>query len=227
MPRGSPTPQSLSTLLELMKLGAGRSYADVSSTRLGEAIGLTQQAASKRLIDLEGSGLVERVHSGRSLRVRLTPRGLAAVHAVYGGLRGAFEEPPKEMTFTGTLFTGFREGSYYVSLKGYARAFRRTLGFVPYPGTLNLRLSTPRMVGQRTHLASLEGVKVPGFEDGKRTYGPVYCFRAKVEGKHPAAVLAIERTHYDHSVLEVISPVNLRKALGLRDGDECSVTAYV
>jgi riboflavin kinase len=225
--RGPPTLQNLASLIELVKLGAGTSYAEVSSGRLGKGLDLTQQAASKRLIDLEKAGLISRVHSGRGLKVKLTPDGLRAVRTFYRGLKGALDEGPAFLVFRGTLFTGLREGGYYVSLGGYARPFRSTLGFIPYPGTLNLRLTDPAMVEERRRLNLAEGVEIPGFEDTKRTYGPVKCFRAQIGDRYPAAVLAIERTHYDDTVLEVISPLNLRKTLKLRDGDECEVTAYL
>jgi riboflavin kinase len=83
------------------------------------------------------------------------------------------------------------------------------------------------MVEQRRRLDLLEGIEIPGFTDGKRSYGPVKVFRARVAGRHPGAVLAIERTHYDSSVLEIISPVNLRRSLRLKDGDECALTVYL
>jgi riboflavin kinase len=223
----APSPQQLSTLVELIKLKAGHSFADASSLRLGHALGLSQQAASKRLIDLERSGLVERAHSGRSLSVRLTDAGLRVVRSFYGDLRGAFEEEGHEMEFRGRVFTGFGEGGYYISLSGYSRPFLDAFGFEPFPGTLNLRLAEPAMIEQRRKLKFLKGVEIPGFEDRKRTYGPIRCFRALIGGRCPGAVLDIERTHYDNSVLEAISSLNLRKALKLKDGDECSVTAYL
>ena len=37
----------------------------------------------------------------------------------------------------------------------------------------------------------------------------------------------IERTHYDDTVLELISPVNLRRELKLKDGDELSATVHL
>ena len=222
-----PTPQQLSTLVALARLGAGAAYADVSSVKLASVVGRTQQAASKRLADLESRGLVERVHAGRGLKVRLTDSGLQAVRSLYADLKGALESKDKEFVFRGEVFTGLREGAYYISLRGYRNQFREALGFEPFPGTLNLRLSDPLMTDQRERLKILPGVEVKGFEDGKRTYGPVKCFRAKVSGRYPGGVLAIERTHHDSSVLEVISPVNLRRVLGLKDGDQCSVTAYL
>lgn len=222
-PRSPPTAQNLGTLLELVKLGAGSSYAAVTSARLGKALELTQQAASRRLIELESAGFVTRAHSGRGLRVRLTPEGLRAVQVLYRELKGALEQIPKELTFRGVLFTGLGEGGYYVSLEGYGKHFKESLGFEPFAGTLNLRLTSQMMVEQRGSLHLLDGIQVKGFSDGGRTYGPVKCFRALI-GRFQGAVLAIERTHYDDTVLEVISPVNLRKALKLEDGDECEVT---
>ena len=224
--KGTPTPQQISTLMELFKLGASGAYADASSVTLGKAIGRTQQAASARLLALEKAGLVTRAHSGRSLKVRLTPQGLGALRAFYGEFKGVMERTPSKLVFSGSVFTGFKEGGYYVSLEGYAKHFRSSLGFIPFPGTLNLKLRSSDMVEKRGLLESLPGIEVKGFEAGGRTYGPVKCFLARV-GKLHAAVLAIERTHYDHSVLEVISPRNLRKSLKLEDGDKCDVAVFL
>jgi riboflavin kinase len=230
MPRrgqGGLTPQDITTLLELFKSRAGYSYAPISSAALGRSLSLTQQAASRRLLELEKRGMIDRRHAGRGFSVKLTDRGLEEVHAFYGSLKGAMEGRSSEFQFRGKVFTGLGEGGYYVSLHGYAKQFLGRLGFEPFPGTLNLRLSSPAQMEQRRQLQFLKGIEIQGFDDGSRTYGPVTCFRAKFEKDYPAAVLGIERTHYDDSVMEVISAVNLRKTLGLREGDECSVTVYL
>jgi len=229
MPKSRPKAYrtNILTLLALVKLGAGSAPSEVSSFTLGRALDITQQAASLRLVKLEKAGLIKRAHSGRGLAVRLTDAGLRAAGSFYTGLKGALERPPGRLDFRGTVFTGFGEGGYYVSLKGYAKPFVEALGFEPFPGTLNLRLSNESMIEQRRSLDYLQGVEVSGFRDRSRTYGPVKCFKALVGAKYRGAVLAIERTHYDSSVLEAISPINLRKALRLKDGDECAVTVYL
>ncbi len=221
------SPQQMATLVELARLKAGNSFVDVSSSRLGSALDVTQQGASKRLLDLEQAGLIERMHSGRSLKVRLTDTGLRAVVSFYSELKGALEEEEKDLDLSGRVFTGLGEGGYYVSMKGYSKHFEQYLGFEPFPGTLNIRLSAPAMIAQRARLGYLKGLEVPGFKDGKRSYGPVKCFKAEIGGKVNGAVLAIERTHYDSSVLEVIAPLNLRRALRLKDGDECPVKVHL
>ncbi len=210
-----------------MRLKASHAYVKLTSSDLGESLGLSQQAASKRLSDLERDGLIERMHAGRGFSVRLTESGLQAVRSFYGEISVAFEEQRRDLTFTGRVFTGLGEGGYYISMKGYSKQFQSLLGFEPFPGTLNLRLSSAAQIEQRRQLKFLKGIEVPAFQDLRRTYGPVKCFRAEVKDEIPAALLAIERTHYDSSVLEVISPVNLRKALKLNDGDECTVMAFL
>ena len=169
----APSDRDISTLVALVRLKVGATYADISTRRLGEALSLTQQGASARLAELERTGLAERGHSGRGLGVRLTEAGMDAVRALYVDLREALEHQGKELVFHGSLFTGLREGGYYISLRGYARQFHEALGFVPYPGTLNLKLSTPAMVELRNMLKLLPGVDVRGFKDGRRTFGPV------------------------------------------------------
>jgi len=220
-------PQDLATLLELLKLHAGYSFISISSSQLGLCLGVTQQTASNRLTELERVGLIQRAHTGRGFKVRLTNRGIETVRSFYGELKGVFEKGEGHFQFVGTLFTGFGEGAYYVSHPGYQKQFRLRVGLRPFPGTLNLRLSSTSQQEQRRQLQFLDGVEVLGFKHGNRTFGPVKCFKAKLGTNHLAAALAIERTHYDDSVLEVISPVNLRKTLKLRDGDECEVRVFL
>lgn len=212
------------TLLELYVMGGARGPVTVSSGSLGVSLGLSQQAVSKHLIALESEGLISRKRSGRGVSVSLTPKGCDQVVSLYSLLKAAVEGS-REMTFHGTVTTGLGEGAYYVSLHGYRRQFRHLVGFEPYPGTLNLILRGNE-VEMKRQLKFIPGLEVKGFRDEKRTYGPVKCFLAKVEGRHDAAVLLIERTHHSDSVLELIAPQNLRRALGLSDGSEVSVTVY-
>lgn len=192
---------------------------------LGRGLHLSQQAASKHLLILEEEGMIERRRRGRGTTVVLTPKGADTVLSFYAKLKGVVEAEVKPMTFHGRVFTGLGEGAYYVSLPGYRKQFSRLLGFEPFAGTLNLALD-PSETELRRQLKFLEGVEIGGFQDGKRTYGPVKCFRAKVEGKYEAGALVIERTHHGEAVLEIISPLHLREILSLKEGDPVTVTVY-
>jgi riboflavin kinase len=218
------SPVLMSELFELVKLKAHVNFVEVSTEEIAERAGHSQQAASQHLQKLEKLGLVERRRIGLRFAVRLTPKGCDVVNSEYSQLKAAVEGGKDEFDFKGRVFQGLGEGAYYIGLEGYKRQFSKVLGFDAFPGTLNVKLESPIQMEQKRELRSREGLKIEGFENGKRTYGGARCYRAKVNGKYPAAVLVIDRTHYDDSVMEIISPVNFRKELGLKNGDEVTVT---
>ena len=213
----------MGTLLELVRMGAAHSYADVSSGSLGRALGLTQQAASRRLIDLEGAGLISRVHSGRSLRVRMTPKGLGEVRSFYGELTEAFKKTRARLTFAGTIFSGTGKGKYYVGHPEYQRRFTEALGYRPYPGTLNVKLEEDRYVEQLRTLRTMGGIRVEGFRRVGEEFSALTCFDGQLSGER-VTLLFIDITHYNESVAELISPIYLRGKLNIRDGDRVTFT---
>lgn len=182
--------------MEILKLGGMRRSVRVTSTDLGRRLGLSQQSASNNLLKLEEEGLVERKRMGRSSGVKLTERGIDELSQLHFELERAFGEEKSSLTFSGKVFTGLREGAYYMSLSGYKKQFVSLLGFEPFPGTLNLKLSGDDIERKR-ELRLSEGLRISGFEQGLRSYGGAMCFRARVEDKYVAAALSIERTHHD------------------------------
>jgi riboflavin kinase len=198
---------------------------DLSTSELALELGLSQQGVSKHLLQLEEEGLIERKRSGRRTCVLVSRAGADRVVSVYSRLKTAVEGRAAMLDFHGTLFTGLGEGGYYISLPGYRRQFVKLLGFEPFPGTLNLTIG-PREIELRKQLNFLDALELSGFTHGGRTYGPAKCFRAKVESRYDAGALIIERTHHSESVLEIVSPFDLRKTLLLRDGDRVHVTVY-
>ncbi len=215
-------PSRFLILLEILNLGGRRSYVRVSSTELGQRLGLSQQSASNYLVKLEEEGVVERRRLGRSLGVKLTERGIDEMSRLHTQLEKALGREKSTLTFSGKVITGLREGAYYIGLPGYKNQFVALLGFEPFPGTLNLKLSDGD-VEKKRELRLSEGLTIRSFEQGRRTYGGATCFRAQVEGEYAAAALSIERTHHDDTVLELISPHNLRRVLKLKDGDDVKV----
>ena len=214
-------PLYLHTMLELLLLGAKDKPVELSTIDLAKRIGKSQQAASKHLLELEQDGYIERTKVGKRTLVKLTKLGNDSLLQIHLQLKTALEGKAKSEV-NGAVFTGLGEGAYYISLNGYRKQFVRKLGFDPYPGTLNLRLTSPldRMV--RDTLEKLPGIEIEGFEDGHRTYGGAKCFMAKINSVD-GAVLVLERTSHDDSVLEVIAPVRLRDRLNLKDGDPVKV----
>jgi riboflavin kinase len=221
-------PVLVPTLVELVKLNAHLAFVALSTEELAEKLGQSQQSASQHLQQLERLGYVERKRSGAKFAVKLTDAGQDIVRAYYSSLRVALDGKPKEMRFMGRVFKGLGEGAYYIGLEAYKTQLARALGFDPYPGTLNLKLESALQVEQKKQLRGFDGLRIEGFQREGRTYGGARCYRATVgAGRITASVLVIDRTHYDDSVLEIISPQFLRDALGLNDGDQLEVNVMV
>jgi len=214
------------TLYRLAELGALQGTVTASTTMLAESLGISQQTTSRHLIALERQGLIIRQSSLNGMEIKVTEEGAKELRSVYLTLKRVFEEErPKTLTLTGRVFTGLGEGGYYVDQPQYRKQFQRYLGFRPYPGTLNLRL-TPSQMAKKKELEAYSGLMIRGFEVGGRSFGGVRCYRATIDGVE-GAVVSIGRTHYDASVVELIAPVHLRSRLNLKDGSRVKVLVQI
>ncbi|RLI12782.1 MAG: hypothetical protein DRO43_06640 [Candidatus Hecatellales archaeon] len=217
-------PREWFTLLKLAELGALKHPIFVTTTRLSSELGCSQQTVSRWLRGLSKGGYIERKVELRGEYVKITRKGLEGLLKVQSRLTFALK-PPKGrfLTLEGEVFTGFGEGAYYITKDGYKRQFLSKLGYKPYPGTLNLKLTKPGSLAVRVEMENLPGIIIEGFHNGTRTYGSLKCLPAIIDGKVEGHVLFIQRTHYNASVLELISPLNLREALKLKDGSKVKV----
>ena len=175
---------------------------------------MTRQGLYKLLKQLRAEGYV-----AEGSVVKLTPKGRDFLSGILRDLLRYFNIA--SIRLVGRVVSGLGEGAFYISLEGYKRAIEERLGFTPFPGTLNIKLD-PQYMPYRRYLDGLPGVVIPGFSNGLRTYGAVKAFRARVNGVEGAVVMP-ERTHHPTDVIEVVAPVKLRDALGLRDGDVVEV----
>jgi riboflavin kinase len=211
-------------LVFLAKSGALGRGAKLTTTQIAKAMGrISQQTASRWLSQLESEGEIER--SGR--KTALTQKGRATLFERLGEIEAALEEGKRpgarEETMSGAVETGLGEGKYYVALAEYSRQLKRALGFKPYPGTLNLRLSAPEDIAKSSALRQKAGIPVTGFERGGRSMGTAKCFPCYINGEVEGAVIVPARTHYGPDVVEVLAPVWLRERLRLRDGSKVTL----
>jgi len=211
-------------LYKLAELGASRRTVKVSTEYLAEKMGLSQQSASRYLIQLENKGMIKRTVTPDGCLVKVTGNGQIELKRLYSSLKMIFEAAyPPSITLEGTLFTGLGEGSYYISKDGYRKQFMEKLGFDPYPGTLNLKLTTDYDVKTRIELETYPAIELQGFFNESRSFGSVKCYPAIINNKVKGAVLTAMRTHYDSSVIEVVAPTYLRGSLKLKDGQKVKV----
>jgi riboflavin kinase len=124
----------------------------------------------------------------------------------------------KKIKLSGKVFSGRGEGEKFLELPWVKRQVKEKLGFIPYHGTLNVRLSE-ESAKRRKLLEKATSMKVcpaEGYCSGK-------IFKAFV-GMLECAIVIPEVAGYPRDVLEIIAPANLREKLQLADGDKITVT---
>lgn len=216
-------PYLLQTLKELALLGAVNNKIELSSHELAQRLQTSQQTASRYLLELDIQEMISRELGVKKQLIQITNSGADALENEYLSFKQIFDLATK-VVFKGTVISGMGEGKYYTEQKGYADQFEKRLGFVAYPGTLNVEIEYLERNKIRL-LRNYGGIEISEFRTQNRTFGSVICFKATVNGKKGAIVLP-KRSHYA-TILECISPFNLRQTLGLQDGDTVEVVAYL
>ena len=215
--------QHLLTLSYLLSKGAKYNYVTITTSSLGKNIHKSQQAASKHLLELEQNKFITRIINGRNLSVKITGKGFSEMVKLSSILQKSLDSSPSHVDLKGTLVSGMGEGAYYMGLKGYTKQFKSKIGYVPFPGTLNVRLDQKIHQESIKQFETLDGIKIKSFSDGKRTYGWVKCFSAKLNNSISCELIILERTHHDDSVIELISQMCFRKNAKLKDGSKVSI----
>jgi len=217
----------LFTLYKLAEIGAHRRTIKVSTEFLAQKMNTSQQTASRYLIQLEHKGWIKRTITPEGCLIKISETGITQLDMLHANLRMMMEAKyPASLTLEGTVFTGIGEGAYYVTKDKYRKQFIEKLGYDPYPGTLNIKLTSDYDIKARAELEAYPAIEIQGFQNENRTYGPVKCYPVIINNKAKGAILFAMRTHYDNSVIEVIAPNFLRQQLKLKDGLKVKIEAF-
>jgi riboflavin kinase len=206
-------------LRKLALIGGMDDYVAVSSRELGDTLEMSQQSASKRILELLDQGLIVRDLGARKQRIKLTPAGIDALKKEYNEYRRIFELTD-HITIHGSVKDGMGEGGYYIGQKGYVDQFVDKLGFKPYSGTLNVCVDKED-VGKLDVIRGTAGIYINGFTDEGRSFGAVIAYKAKIKNID-CAVVVPERSHYV-DVIEIICQYHLRRTLSIGTGDRVDV----
>ena len=191
----------LQCLKAIALMGGCRGPVWISSQSFGDSLSMSPQTASRRLKSLEGQRLIDRSLRPDGQYVTVTSEGEGALREEYAGYCQIFGGQGGPYSLTGSVISGLGEGRYYMSLPTYREQFRKILGKDPFPGTLNLRLSS----ASRDVKRKVDGLAWTRIQD------------------IPCAIVVPGRSHYPDDVIELISPVELRAVLDLSDGDLVTV----
>jgi riboflavin kinase len=215
--------QHLQTLKQIALMGGIHDFVTISSSGLGRTMSISQQSASKRILELLDMGLMSRDLGIRAQRLKLTKQGVEVLTREYADYKKIFELKDR-LTISGTVTTGLGEGQYYITQKEYKEQFEEKLWFQPYEGTLNIKLGSSD-VFKLNILEDSEGILIKGFESKGRSFGDVKCFPAKMRNVECAVIMPVRSHHTD--VLEVISKHHLRSTLDVEDGNIVELTVFL
>lgn len=124
----------------------------------------------------------------------------------------------KILSVEGKVFSGGGEGAKFIELPWVREQIIEKLGFSPYPGTLNIKL-TENSVKLKKLLKKAKPIEISparGFYHG-------ICFKAHLTDDSECAIVIPEIENYPEGTIEVIAPINLRERLQLKDGDMVTV----
>jgi riboflavin kinase, archaea type len=228
-------------LIHLLTVGAKEIHIEITSGQLSKIIKRSQQTTAKVLIELEKSNLIERIKNNKKFKVKVTHEGYEIIKELQEMIKISLDDSKIKMTiFKGKIVSGMGEGSYYMSLKGYRKQFKEKLGYEPFPGTLNLKLEDKIYMDKKKEITNYPSIYIYGFKDENRTFGWVKCYPAiltlEMEKynknlnkdintkdnkaiKLDSAILLLERTHHDNSLMEIISPYCIKETANLKNGD--------
>ena len=123
----------------------------------------------------------------------------------------------------GIIFSDLGQASVFMGLDWVQEALRKTLGFAPYPATLNVRPSGPEDARLWEEVQrDIAGVPLSPVEGGfcsARLYHISLRPLAGDDERVNGAVLLPDVADYPRDKIEIVAPIRLKQALGLKDGD--------
>jgi len=189
-------------LVKLAENGANHSFVKLSTIALSKLCNMSQQNISKRLIKLEKEGKILRGTNG----IKLTERGRGELFDLYTLLKNIFNSG--KVKINGKIIEGSKQGGYYLSFPHYKNKIKEKFGFIPYEGTINVKIDEVDL--PKRELILREDMEIiPGFSDDKRNYGEIFAREGKLN-RHKVVFIFPIRTHHPNTIIEIISSKKLK-----------------
>ncbi len=122
------------------------------------------------------------------------------------------------MKIEGEIATGLGKAAFFMSQEFYKNEFKKKLGFVPYPGTLNVIVDKQYLDEISEIKNSCKNVIKP--DEG---FGAVKYIKAKLNDEIEGAIVFPAKTTHDENYLEFIAEEKIREKFNLNDGDIVSL----
>mgnify|MGYP001765997555 CR=1 FL=1 len=124
------------------------------------------------------------------------------------------------MRADGVVASGLGEGAGFASLPWVVEQAVAKLGYVPFPGTFNLRMRGAEWQLARRRMERINGIGI----EPPAGYCRAKCFAVELPGGLPATAVIPEVDDYPADKLELLAAVSVRGQLALHDGDALRLT---
>ena len=138
-------------------------------------------------------------------------------------LNGCRKFSGERMKLKGVIQKGVGQGSFFTSLDWVKEQFQKAMGFAPYPGTVNVRISEEDLSQMADFFSTKDFEIVP--TDAKFCAGSFK--KVQINGIPGAAVFPREdvRVH-GKEIIEIICGCHVKDTLRLKDGDPVFITDF-
>ncbi|MCI5867590.1 MAG: DUF120 domain-containing protein [Methanosphaera sp.] len=124
------------------------------------------------------------------------------------------------LNFEGVISSGLQKAGDFIKLDVYKSQYEEKLGFMPFAGTLNIKLKDDIEIDiENEHSGNLQKI------DGNDDYGDVFFLFAQITDlknniTKSGAILFPIKSVYTTNTLEFVCEDNLRQCMDLEDDDE-------
>ena len=123
----------------------------------------------------------------------------------------------------GKIATGLGKASDFTEIPWAQTAFCDVLGVDPYPGTVNIIVSSAEDLAAWSRVKATTGTVI---KPPQPDWCNAFCYKALIAGKITAAIVLPDVAEYPAAQVELIAAVNVRESLSLSDGDPVAIEIY-
>jgi CTP-dependent riboflavin kinase len=124
-----------------------------------------------------------------------------------------------KIEIAGTVSSGLAEAFDFTQLDWVKKQCLEKLGFIPYPGTLNLKVDKDYL-NKIKELKEKEGIEIiPPTPD----FCKAISYKTSIEGIDIAVIIPLVKD-YPGDLVEIIAPIKLKDALLIKGGDRLSIS---
>lgn len=112
------------------------------------------------------------------------------------------------------------KGKVFLGKKEYRELIQKKIGFIPFPGTLNLEISADDV-----QTLQKKGKKhtIESFQNEKQSFGGMDWYAGKLPDGSACAIIIPHQTTHPKGILEVIAPFSIREKFGLKNDSALTI----